>query len=67
MPEKIDTLKKYKKRTFWEKCLCSNNIAFFVVIVGIIIIFSLMFGTFKKLSVVKEQLESCRSSCRSNI
>ena len=67
MTKKIETLKNYKKRTFLQKCLCANNIPYFVLIIGIIIIFLLMSGTFKRLSVVKEQLESCRSSCRSSM
>uniref|UniRef100_A0A6C0JQ99 Uncharacterized protein n=1 Tax=viral metagenome TaxID=1070528 RepID=A0A6C0JQ99_9ZZZZ len=66
MTKKINTLKQYKKRSFWAKCLCSNNIAYFVVAIGVIIAILAMIGTFKRLSNVKEQLESCRSSCRSN-
>jgi hypothetical protein len=61
MPEKS------KKRSFFLKCLCSNNIAYFVAVIGIVLLLVIMFGMFKRISVVKEQLESCRSSCRSTI
>jgi hypothetical protein len=66
MVKKINTMKKYKKQTFWAKCLCGNNIAYFVVIVVSIILIMLMLGMFKRISHVKEQLESCRSSRSAN-
>jgi hypothetical protein len=63
MTEK-NTLKQMKT-SFLQKCFCTNNIAYFVAIFGIL--FVVMIGIFlqKRLGIVKEQLESCRSSCRS--
>lgn len=56
---------KHRKTSFLQKCFCANNIAYFVTIFGILLV--VMIGIFlqKRLGSVKEQLESCRSSCRS--
>ena len=61
---KKNTLKQ-RKTSFLQKCFCANNIAYFVAIFGILLV--VMIGIFlhKRLGTVKEQLESCRSSCRS--
>ena len=67
MTKKIDTLKNKKKSCFFSKCLCSSNIVYIVYIVGILILLSFGFGLYKRLTSVKIQLESCRSSCRSDI
>jgi hypothetical protein len=56
----------YKQKSFWSKCLCSNNIAYFVSIIGIILLLILIVGMLKRISIVKEQLDSCRSSCKSD-
>lgn len=55
---------KHRKTNFLQKCLCANNIAYFVAIFGILLV--VMIGIFlqKRLGSVKEQLESCRSSMR---
>ena len=67
MTKKIDTLKYYKKQSFWAKCLCVGNIAYIVITTGIISLIVLVYFIFRRLSTVKEQLESCRSSSRSNL
>ena len=53
-----------QKTNFLQKCLCVNNIAYFVVIVGIIIMVTCGAFLSKRLGHVKEQLDSCRSSMR---
>ena len=67
MTKKIDTLKYYKKQSFWAKCLCASNIAYIVTTIGVISLIVIVYFIFVRLSNVKLQLESCRSSCRSNV
>ena len=66
MTKKLDTLKNIKKTSFFSRCLCSDNVVYIVYIVGILILLSFGFGLYKRLSNVKMELESCRSSCRSS-
>ena len=61
---KKNTLKQ-PKTNFLQKCFCNNNFAYFVTIIGTILIVMCGLFLYKRLGSVKEQLESCRSSCRS--
>ena len=59
------TKKNTQKTNFLQKCFCSNNVAYLVAIFGIILVVICGLFLYKRLGNVKEQLESCRSSCRS--
>ena len=63
MPKK-NTLEN-QKTNFLQKCFCRANFAYIITIIGIIIVIMCGIFLYKRLDTVKEQLESCRSSCRS--
>lgn len=63
MPKKPSVLKQ-KKTSFLQKCFCANNVAYFVSIIGVILVVMCGIFLYKRLGNVKEQLESCRSSMR---
>lgn len=68
MRKKLDTLEKNNnKSSFFSKCLCANNIAYIIYIIGILILLSFGVGLYNRLINVKRQLESCRSSRMDNL
>ena len=56
---------KNEKVTSTPLCYFSGNIVYLIIIVCVILLLILMFGLNNKLSRVKVQLDSCRSSMRS--
>ena len=66
MSKKFGVLKTPEKTNFLQKFLCVNNVAYIVVIIGVIFIVVCGIYLFKRIGKVKEQLESCRSSMRDN-
>ena len=67
MSRKFNTVRQPPKTSFFQKCLCVNNIAYFVTIIGVVFIVVCGILLSKRLGYVKEQLDSCRSSCRSSM
>jgi hypothetical protein len=63
--KRFDTLKHIKTSPHIN-CIFTYNIWNYVIILSIIAFLICWFGLYKKLSSVKKQLESCRSSMRSS-
>ena len=59
--------KEKSKYEAYVGCATSTSIAYIAIIVGVSAVLICGIFLYKRLNTVKKQLESCRSSCRSNI
>ncbi len=62
--KQFNSLKNKNPKTL-TTCAYSGNIIYYVIIISVIVFLVFVFGLHKRLSSVKLQLDSCRSSCRS--